>query len=206
MSKRIGSRRQSGYTMIEVLMALAVMTSGAMGIFALQKASMRGNFEARQMTMATNIARTWLERMRRDALLWTVGGQGAAAANLTTTRYLSSTPATGGLGAWFTPIPPIGSLESYAFDHFGNDTLNGLVNTTSPEYCVNTRSQWVFPGQVLRVDVRVWWNRLADTDVNITDRRAHLNCDVGNEANITGDNRLRFVNASTLLRWNEMPQ
>jgi len=189
---------QKGYTLIEVMMAIAVMTIGAVGIMALTQASTRGNLEARQITTATQIANLWVERIKRDSLNWNVGGSTAAAADLTRTRYLGAVPAPAATPAWGTPTGvPIG--ESFAFDFTGRDT----AAAAEQEYCVNTRMQWVFPGQAIRADVRVWWHRRGVGDPNSADGRIYRSpiCGIGSEAAITGDNRLRSVYASTVVRW-----
>jgi prepilin-type N-terminal cleavage/methylation domain-containing protein len=203
MNTWMHKRKQRGYTMIEVLMSLSVMTVGAMGVMALQKATKRGNLEARQMTVATNVARQWIERLRRDSLNWTAGAGSGATVDLTRSLYIKETPTDGTASGWMTPIPPAGSGESYAFDHFGNDTLNGSGNTLTAMYCVNVNYQWVFPGQAIRADVRVWWYRQSESqNSEIVDRTEYENCAVGSEASITDDQRIRFVQASTVLRWN----
>jgi type IV pilus assembly protein PilV len=196
--------RQRGYTFVEVLSSIAVMSIGATGLIAAQKASLVGNLEARQMTVAASVARIWIERVRRDSLLWTQGGATASAANLTGTRYLSNTPSGGGVSAWITPVPPTSasSGESYAFDHFGTDTLNGTGNTSTATYCVNTRYQWVFPGQAIRVDVRVWWYRTASGSTVKAKRDVYTNCGIGSESLIADDRKLRTINTSTIVRWN----
>lgn len=198
------TRKNQGYTFVEVLSSIAVMSIGVTGLVAAQKASLIGNMEARQMTVATNVARIWVERIRRDSLLWIQGGGSAAAADLSGTRYLSSTPVAGTPSAWTTPIPPTaaGTRESYAFDHFGTDTLNGTGNINTPTYCVNTRYQWIFPGQAIRVDVRVWWYRSASGSAVRASRNTLLNCGIGSESLVTDDRSLRTVQTSTVVRWN----
>lgn len=193
----------AGYTMIEVVMAMAVMTVGALGILGMQKASSTGNLEARRMTTAAMVARTWVERLRRDSLMWTVGGSGAASAILNGTQYLSAVPANGDASAWLTPVPAADSEESFAFDHFGNDTKNGTGNEATPEYCVNVRLRWLYPGQAMRADVRVWWHRISRGDsAQVADRRLYADCGVGQEAAISADARVRTLSVSTVLRWN----
>ena len=192
-------RKRAGYTLVEIMMAIAVMTAGTAGIFALQRAATVGNLEARQMSTATLIARTWLERLKRDALRWTAGGTTAASVNLTNTTYLASVPAPAAVPAWFTPIPASLVTESYGFDHFGRDITppSALI-----EYCTQMRLQWVYPGQTIRGDVRVWWHRYSSgSDTNVGDASQYPNCGVGAEAAIGNDVRVRMVNASTLLRW-----
>ena len=55
-SKRRTGRARLGYTVIEVMMALAVLSIGATGVIAMQKAALIGNVRARNLTTASAIA------------------------------------------------------------------------------------------------------------------------------------------------------
>ena len=182
-----------GYTMVEVMMAMALLTAGAAGIFALQQAAINGNAEARQMSIATTITRSWLERLKRDALNWNIGGTVAAALPLVRTRYLLNVPAVGTAPTWMTPAVFSDSRSSY--DNYGREIALGA----DVRYCAQYRLEWVNAGQAMRADVRVWWHR----------RGAHVaatanlypNCGVGSETIIGNDIRVRTVSASTVIRW-----
>ena len=187
------ARAESGYTMVEVMMAMALLTAGAAGIFALQQAATSGNLEARQMTVATSVARTWLERLKRDALSWNTGGDGASALPLARTRYLRSVPAAGTAPAWMTPAAFADSRAS--FDHYGREVALG----PDVRYCVQYRLEWVNVGQAMRADVRVWWHRRGRAGAAAAD--LYANCGVGAEAAIGDDLRIRSVSASTVVRW-----
>ncbi len=62
-----GSR---GYSIIEVMMALGILTAGTAGVVALQKVSLVGNTNARIADAARQVAGTWVERLKSDALQW----------------------------------------------------------------------------------------------------------------------------------------
>ncbi len=201
MSKR---KAQAGYTMIEIVMAMGVMTVGAMGLMALQTAAAGGNMESRKMTTAASITRLWIDRLQRDALRWNVGGA-VTTADLSQTQYLNLTPAAGAESAWFTPVPAPGSGESYAFDLYGSDVLNGVANPNGAVFCVQTRLQWMFANQAIRADMRVWWHRSSrSADAQMSDRRLYANCGLGQEAAAAADRRLRFISTSTILRRNPL--
>ena len=173
------------------MMAMAILVAGGAGILALQQATTDGNLEARQMTTATQIARTWAERLKRDTLLWTIGGNGVTAANLTTTAYLSAVPPATTAPVWTTPVPADLTQESYAFDFFGNDVVPAAAGVT---YCVQDRLQWVSPGQTIRADVRVWWNRRGGGT-------RWAGCGVGSETAIGNSPSVHTVTTSVLLHW-----
>lgn len=58
--------RQTGFSMIEVLITVFVVAIGMLGIAALQFMSKRSNFEAVQRTTATLLANDIIERMRAN--------------------------------------------------------------------------------------------------------------------------------------------
>lgn len=205
MSARRHRRRRAraGYTLIEVMMAVAVMTAGAVGIMALHQATMRGNLDARQVATATHLASTWVERLQRDAIGWSQGARpGTTVPNplmLVNTRYLNQVPALGVAPTWFVPGPST-ATESSSFDHWGRDT----IDAAQMEYCTNVRLQWVYVGQAMRADVRVWWARHNPSAVG---GAALASCAAGTDPN-TLTNRLRdvrFVYASTVIRWVPAP-
>jgi prepilin-type N-terminal cleavage/methylation domain-containing protein len=66
--RRLAAR---GYTMIEILVSMTLLAIGAAGVMAMQKAAVQGHQDARQMDVANAIAREWMERLRRDAMMWT---------------------------------------------------------------------------------------------------------------------------------------
>ncbi len=174
-------------------MAMALLTAGAAGIFALQQASILGNVEARQMTIATTVARTWIERLKRDALGWNRGADAATAGLLNATRYLQAVPAVGTDPVWMTPTAFDDSRAS--FDHLGREVPLGA----DVRFCAQYRLEWVNPGQAMRADVRVWWHRRGR--VGIASANLYPNCGVGSEAVIGADPNVHMVNASTVLRW-----
>jgi prepilin-type N-terminal cleavage/methylation domain-containing protein len=153
--------RPSGYTAVEVLMAITVMSIGAAAVMSMQKASMQGNLDARKTDVANAIARTWVERIKRDAMEWTAPGPTTG-----TTPNLSSTAAIiqygiTNSGKWFLPnqylalagTPPL----SPGFDILGRDLIAGDLGTAL--FCANARLVWLVINEMARVDVRVLWAR-----------------------------------------------
>jgi prepilin-type N-terminal cleavage/methylation domain-containing protein len=159
-----------GYTAVEVLMAMTIMTIGAAAVMSMQKASVQGNLDARETDLANSIARMWVERLQRDAMQWTQpNNQNPSLNNFAQAKLLSS-PA---YGAWGVPKWEMGSSPetmSYAFDILGRDipaAQIGSSNAADPEtvFCVNYRLQWLVPQTLpvepglIRADVRVLWLR-----------------------------------------------
>lgn len=182
-------------------MAMAVLVVGALGILSMQQAATRGNMTARQLSTASYANQVWLERLRRDALMW----NGRNRTDVIATTYLNGLSA--GDVPFFTPgVGPLGN-ESAGFDYFGNE-----VPVASAVYCTHIALNWVSAdGTLARATARTWWHRRGDgsTDVSFADRRIFPDCGSGAEAGVTGElasgsPRIRSVQSSILLRWNRL--
>jgi prepilin-type N-terminal cleavage/methylation domain-containing protein len=169
---RTARKRRRGFTLIEVMVSLGIMTIGAMAVIALQTQTIRANSYARQVTTATQIAQIWIERIKEDACMWTTpaalnGGTPDVPTVLNRTLYLQSIVTNA--GRWITPADqdPFPRI-SRGFDFQGDDTTATMGGTTAPFYCTAYRMQWVYLGSAIRTDVRVWWPR-AGSNARATD-------------------------------------
>lgn len=196
-------RSRAGYTLIEVMMALGVLTAGSVAILGMIQATTRGNMEARQISTANQVAQLWIERLRRDALNWTTtplapSDPAQVGATVSSTTFLKLTPSPGTASDWFVPAPETPG-ETANFGFYGNDLTAG----ETPHYCTNVRLAWVFPGQAVRADVRVWWARRSNdpsSDVNLTGCPAGIDLDA-----LTANPDVRMVYASTIIRYTSPP-
>jgi len=197
--RRAPRRRTAGYTLIEVMMALGVLTAGAMGLMAMTQASTRGNMEAREMTVATQLTQRWMERLRRDAMNWTTASRTLNPILLANTTYLSTVQNPGTAALWTVPAPPVAGLESANFDYYGRDT----DTLTDMRYCSNIRLEWLYVGRAMRADVRIWWLRRVSGTLPADPGRAALGqCAPGTDPNaLTANLGVRMVYASTVIRW-----
>jgi prepilin-type N-terminal cleavage/methylation domain-containing protein len=159
-----------GYTVVEVLLAMTVLTIGASAVMSMQKASMQGNLDARRTDVANGIARMWMERIRKDAMSWTLPSPASpgSASNFASASLLGHA----GTG-WFLPTDYLPATAPFAsispgFDMLGRDvpTVAGLTSTTAPPiFCVHMSETWLVQNAVnptdslLRVDLRVVWRR-----------------------------------------------
>lgn len=201
------TRAQSGFTLVEVMIAIGIMTVGSLGILAMHNAVSGANRTAHEMNTALTITERWLERIDRDALSWTE--QGISSSALSSTDYLSELAGSVADTDWFTPSPS-DSDESYAFDYFGQDDTTG----NSTKYCVNLRMSWLRQGSTARVDVRTFWFREGYVHggaqhskwVSGSDFRG-ADCDAatadGWDLNLADDSapNVNVVFASTVVRW-----
>ncbi len=184
---RTRSAARAGYTLVEVMVALAVLSVGVTGILSMQNAAIQANRRAQEMTIATNVARRWMERLRRDSLMWNTPSQSNPVSDLgRDTRYVCllvgcAGGGGGGMGnQWLVPptvgTAGVGDLESAAFDAFGNDVP---IGSTSTRFCTNLRLNWLVAQAnnrqgLIRAEVRVWWYR-----EGATRNAAYANCGSG---------------------------
>ena len=59
-----------GFTLLELMLALGIMSIGAVSLFKFQGFAARQNLASREYTVATQIAENWVERLKVDALNW----------------------------------------------------------------------------------------------------------------------------------------
>jgi len=139
-------RNQRGFTLLEVLIAVAISSIGFAAVFAMQVGSMQGNIAAREQGAAAALGERFVEVLRRDSYLWT---------GTTLPGRLAATA-----GEWH-------SLTPDPVDH------NGLVNRTvdpangsafdRQRFCVH---YWLQPlsktyDGVINLRVRIIWPRAA---------------------------------------------
>jgi type IV pilus modification protein PilV len=166
-SSRRRSRAARGFTLIEVVVALGVMVIGVMGVIAMQQQTIMVNSIARQRSVAIQIAQTWIDRLKQDALInWTQAPDPAVGLTAETviggTAWLSRVNVAPNV---FQQIPQstVQNDASNAFDFRGNEVAgvwDGAVPAgANPWFCVSFRPAWVYVGRALRVDVRVFWPR-----------------------------------------------
>ena len=147
-------------------MAMTIMTIGAAAVMSMQKTSIQGNLDARKSDIANSIARTWVDRLQRDAMQWTLPNtDNPGLSNFANALLLSQGTAAGG---WTLPSAYLGltspETASYAFDILGRD-LPATEIAKETVFCVNYRLQWLVPQSLplepglIRADIRVIWPR-----------------------------------------------
>lgn len=176
-------RKRRGYTVVEVMMALSVLSIGITGIVAMQKITLISNTKARDLAVASAIASSVIERLRYDALRWNFDDNnnpdnlGDNTASFANTQYLNVVRNTPGMdnAPWLPFLP--GSTLGWdnngmqgTFDVTGMDSPP--ANANDHAFCVNYRlTELMYDPidkcnpvtncpSVLRAEVRVYWLKL----------------------------------------------
>ncbi len=159
VAKRGKRGKRRGYTVMEVMMSLAILGLGAGGVIAMQKATLIANTNGRNMSAASNIAAAWAERLRSEAYTWNAPGN---VPDLGTDTQWLKMAAPSGTADWFSPIEvqpqnptPSGSP---AADVLGADIYSGGQAATA--FCTLLRLT-SFPNapKLIRADIFVYWER-----------------------------------------------
>ncbi len=169
-SARASLRRSFGYTVVEVMMALGVLTVGATGLIAMQKTTIVGNLRARTLSTASGIAATWVDRLKVDALSWRAKTAGGTTLN--STRWLKKVgedfpTKSGDEGKWFVPAPDAALKYSALADLHGVDFTSTDKDKQAKDgaFCTHLRMTQLLP-TLIRAEVRVFWLKSHGTNVS----------------------------------------
>lgn len=155
-----------GYTFVELLMSLSILTIGVGGVVAMQKVTVTSNHHAKNLAIATEIGQAWMDALNADAVAWNHPSALQATSDLgSDTIWLS--PLASGPTEWILP----GYSDTLQFGP-GFDALGNPVDMTDEDavatarFCTHIRLSWLFPDSapiagngVIRAEVRVFWQR-----------------------------------------------
>lgn len=194
--------RKRGYTAVEVMMSMTLLLIGSVGVMAMQRAAVQGNADAREMDLASSIARGWLERAERDSMLWTPSPVSVMPpANISSALLINENLT----GKWFVPKSRLvangaqNDVESAGLDILGQDMAS--LTAAGLRYCVNLRFTPLTTDQTLiRAEARVFWPR------NLTVAPDPNFCNQAPPATLDSDTqKYHFVYAATAVRQNVQP-
>jgi type IV pilus assembly protein PilV len=119
-------RRNDGFSLVEVLVALSILAVGLLALALLQVTAIKGNAIASKWTIATHFAQDRLEQFRHVA--WdNIVSSSAAGYNLgTMTPQYANLPGAAGTG---TP-PPVRGVTYYRVWNVANNATNSLKTIT----------------------------------------------------------------------------
>ncbi|HEX2876051.1 MAG TPA: prepilin-type N-terminal cleavage/methylation domain-containing protein [Polyangiaceae bacterium] len=145
--RRTRRAQQRGYTLVELMMALALFTVAVVGIIALQKIVIVSNAHAKNVAIAQRIAQAWAGQLEMDATEWrTSFGSG----------WLNDA------NVWQRPPYVEARQFGGAFDALGNPLKDNELSRAA--FCSHVRMAWLFPSTMgtagngmLRAEIRVFW-------------------------------------------------
>lgn len=187
MKRRVAHLIRAGFTMVEVMMGLAILAVGAAAVIALLKFTVLGTLDSRHIANASIVGASYIERIQTAALMWNNFDNSDLAEMDGSLLPASENPAPnfGSLVAGFAGTVNAGDPSAWA--HFGASdanaaALNGAMATingdstgdpTQAAYCSHVRITWVsgpdLPpggtagGDSFRVEVRTFWARSGRT-------------------------------------------
>jgi prepilin-type N-terminal cleavage/methylation domain-containing protein len=142
-----------GYTLIEVLITMAISMIGFVAILDLQTSSLRGVSTSRDTTTAIHLAEHFIEQVRGTSLGCVPG------TNSTACAFLPTAP---GEGEWLVYTEGTASNDDNMLSPAGPDP-DGIDSGLATEmgvdirrmYCIQHRSAWIVENQLMRLDTRV---------------------------------------------------
>ena len=150
---RAGHTR-AGYTMVEVMMGLAILAVGATGIISLQQFAVTGSQNSRAAVTAANVASTWVERLRTEAIDWNNPDNSdlstMAGTYLKVLIQPTNVPNTA-VGKWV-------NLPDNAQTVLGENASAAVPDDAA--FCTHFRGTWLGPAgttDTLRVELRTFW-------------------------------------------------
>lgn len=152
------ARKQRGSTLIEVLIALLVLSFGMMGMAGVQSVSLRGNQAAYFRTQATSLSMDIIERMRANLTGVGAGAYnnvaGSATASCFTTAGCTNTQmADQDINDWLAQVTALlpGGTAVVCLDSGGDD------GTAAAFACDNTGATYA---------IKIWWDDNRDGTAN----------------------------------------
>jgi hypothetical protein len=173
--------RAAGFSFVELLMSLSILTIGVGGIVAMQKVALTSSQHARNLATATQISQSWLDALRADAVAW----NRASPSDLGETQWLSALASSGSLSTgWIRPAWNLGRFFGPGFDVQGKP-VNTSVSTNNAQvrFCTHVRLSWLYRDTgstvadqdavgrngLIRTEVRVFWVRDGQAGHSATD-------------------------------------
>ena len=147
-----------GYTIVEVLVTVAVATLGFIAIVDLQSSSLRGFAESRMTTTALHQAEHFIEMVRAETL------QCSPSLGNPECSFLPNDAGGGNFQVFGTGSDNALSPGGIAPETYDIGLVQEFPEEEARQYCIQYRSTWVIPNRVMRLDTRVLWPR-ADTNL-----------------------------------------
>ncbi len=141
-----------GYTLVELMMAIALFTVAVLGIVSLQRLTVVSNGHSKNLAIAQRIAQTWAAQLQMDSTSWG-------------STYDSAGILSDPSGAWTRP-PYVAGRVGGAFDNVGNPLTDEASSLARARFCTHVRLSWLYGAntgvsgnRVMRAEIRVFWLR-----------------------------------------------
>jgi prepilin-type N-terminal cleavage/methylation domain-containing protein len=151
---RVVRSREGGYTLVELMMALALFSVAVLGIISMQKITVASNMHAKNLSTAQRIAQSWAGQLEMDATQWRSSFNSAGFLN--------------DAGVWQRPAYSANRSFGAAFDALGNPLTDGQLGQA--RFCTHVRMSWLYRDAVgasgngmLRAEIRVFWQKEGTT-------------------------------------------
>lgn len=155
-------RARRGYTLVELMMALALFTVAVLGIISMQKVMVVSNAHAKNVSVAQRIAQSWAAQLQLDATRWRT--------DMTSTDWLNLVD-TG----WTKPDYRASRKFGKAFDALGSPLTDSAADLARASYCASIRittlysdTQPVVGNGMVRAEIRVYWLRDGQSTLTAT--------------------------------------
>jgi len=149
MTRRIRVRRR-GYTLVELMMAIALFSVAVFGIISMQRITVMANQHAKSLATAQRIAQAWAGQLQMDSTQWRTGFPAGAFINDN--------------GVWERPVYISTRRFGAAFDGLGNPVTDNQLDRA--RFCTHVRMSWLYRDTLgatgngmLRAEIRVFWQR-----------------------------------------------
>ncbi len=170
--------RRRGFTLVELLMVVAITTAGFVGLFSLQASTIRGMGNMVHMQRATALAENFIEQVRLEFSAWTPTQPlhhqtlFPHLAGLPTDDAAQAGVQTPGDGVDGGPGWVIGDTDgttdrrvSAAGDPHPQGLNTGIrkallapdIEDVDQHFCLLYRLTWLQPNRVIRIEVEVSW-------------------------------------------------
>lgn len=156
---RARARSQAGYTLVELMMALAMFMVGMLTVIGMQRLVAVSNAHSKNLAMAERIAQTWAGQLQLESTRW-VG-------TASTLNWLNAVD-----GEWVRPTFVTGRVGA-AFDALGAPLSDTNADLARAAYCTNIRLSWLYPEDrpvtgngLIRAEIRVFWLRSGEAGFN----------------------------------------
>ncbi len=191
------ARHTRGYSLVEVMMALIMLTIGCVGVAALATTVVLANQDVRDFDMATGFARAWMDRLQAYSMVWPPSLPPPAEPTAFPTMALGVMPGAG----WQAPTTA-GSLTR-GIDPIGTPIQPDAADRT-PHYCAQISLQAGPNDRLLVARVRVIWRRTTLAAPNPIAAAPNW-CQTSLNDATNNPQRYRAVYLSSLLRQNTAP-